>query len=77
MSSDKTGEKPVRRKPKVSQPQAHPGGVSRYPKSRPKGVGDGNQAKIPEPVLWSGAVTEKDRQAGLVVVSVQASRWSR
>ena len=76
MSSDKTGEKPVHRKPKVSQPQAHPGGVSQSPKSRSKGVDDGNQVKTPEPPLWSGARTEKDRQAGLVVVPVQACRSS-
>ena len=48
MSSDKTGEKPVRRKPKVSWARLIlPGLVG--PKLRPKGVGDGKQVNIPAP----------------------------
>ena len=45
-SSDKTGEKPVRRKPKVSWGRLIlPGLVG--PKLRPKGVSDGKQVNIP------------------------------
>ena len=46
MSSKKTGENPVRRKPKVSwATQIVPGLVG--PKARPKGVVDGQQVNIP------------------------------
>ena len=45
-SSDKTGEKPVRRKPKVSWGRLIlPGLVG--PKPRPRGVGEGKQVNIP------------------------------
>ena len=45
-SSDKTGEKPVRRKPEVSWGRLIlPGLVG--PKSRSKGVGEGKQVNIP------------------------------
>ena len=48
MSSVKTGEKPVRRKPKVSRGRLiRPGLVG--PKPRPKGGGDGEQVNIPVP----------------------------
>ena len=47
MSNDKTGENPVRRKPKVSWGRLiRPGLVD--PKQRPKGVRDGYQVNIPE-----------------------------
>ena len=45
ISNEKTGEIPVRRKPKVSVRTVHPLRVSRYPKSRPIGVGDEKQVK--------------------------------
>ena len=45
-SSDKTGENPVRRKPKVSRAtRLVPGLVG--PKARPKGVANGQQVNIP------------------------------
>ncbi len=48
MSSDKTSEKLVRRKPKVSWERVIlPGLVG--PKARPKGVVDGQQVNIPVP----------------------------
>ena len=50
MSSDKTGEKPVRRKSKVSWGRVILSGLV-GPKSRPKGVDDGQQVNIP--VLFS------------------------
>jgi hypothetical protein len=50
MSSDKTGEKPVRRKPKVSCARVIRAG-SVEPKLRPNGVSDGHQVNIPEPPL--------------------------
>jgi hypothetical protein len=47
-SSVKTGENPVRRKPKVSWATSIvPGLVG--PKPRPKGVGDGQRVHIPVP----------------------------
>ena len=45
ISNEKIGESPVRRKSKVSVRSVHPLRVSRYPKPRPVGVGDGKQAK--------------------------------
>ena len=48
MSSDKTGENPVRRKPKVSPAmfvRRRLGG----PKVRPEGVADGHLVDIPDP----------------------------
>jgi hypothetical protein len=53
MSSDNTGENPVRRKPKVSPAmfvRRRLGG----PKARPEGVADGQQVEIPAPaaVRW-------------------------
>ena len=45
ISNDKTGEIPVRRKPKGSKRKGYPLWVSRDPKSRPIGVGDGKQVK--------------------------------
>ena len=45
MSNEKIGEIPVRRKSKVSVRAVHPLRVSRYPKPRPDGVGDGQQVK--------------------------------
>jgi hypothetical protein len=73
MSSDKTGEKPVRRKPKVSWARLIlPGLVG--PKPRPKGVGDGKQVNIPAPAMFvEPAGTEKGRSA-TVGVLVQARR---
>ena len=48
MSSETTGEKPVRRKSKVSWGRLiRPGLVG--PKPRPKGVGDGQSVNIPIP----------------------------
>ena len=45
-SSDKTGEKPVRRKPEVSWARLIlPGLVG--PKPRPRGVGEGKRVNIP------------------------------
>jgi hypothetical protein len=45
ISNEKTGEIPVRRKPKDSMGAVYPLRVSRYPKPRPIGVGDGKQVK--------------------------------
>ena len=45
ISNEKTGEIPVRRKPKDSERKVYPLWVSRYPKSRPIGVDDGKQVK--------------------------------
>ena len=45
ISNEKIGEIPVRRKSKVSVRAVHPLRVSRYPKPRPVGVGDGQQVK--------------------------------
>ncbi len=50
MSSDKTGEKPVRRKPKVSCARVIRAGLV-DPKPRPKGVGDGKRVNIPVPPI--------------------------
>ena len=45
------------------------------PKVQPKGVADGNQVNIPEPVFMSSAGTEKGRSAGHWI-PVQARRRS-
>ena len=45
ISNEKTGEIPVRRKPKVSVRADYPLRVSRCPKLRPIGVSDGKQVK--------------------------------
>jgi hypothetical protein len=45
ISNEKIGEIPVRRKSKVSVRKVHPLRVSRSPKPRPIGVGDGKQVK--------------------------------
>lgn len=45
ISNEKTGEIPVRRKPKGSVGADYPLRVSRDPKPRPVGVGDGKQVK--------------------------------
>ncbi len=58
MSSEKKGENPFRRKPKVSWGRlVRPGLVG--PKPRPKGVGDGEPVNIPAPPIlrkkrWGG-----------------------
>ena len=50
MSNDKPGEKPGRRKPKVSCARVIRAGLA-GPKPRPKGVGDGERVNIPVPRL--------------------------
>ena len=50
MSNDKTGENPVRRKPKVSWGRSIRPGLA-GPKVRPKGVADGQQVNIPAPLV--------------------------
>ena len=45
ISNEKTGEIPVRRKPKDSMGAVYPLRVSRYSKPRPIGVGDEKQVK--------------------------------
>ena len=50
MSNDKPGEKPGRRKPKVSCARVIRAGLA-GPKPRPKGVGDGKRVNIPVPRL--------------------------
>ena len=47
ISSDKQGENPCRRKPKVSWAMFVSSGLV-GPKPRPKGVGDGHPVNIPE-----------------------------
>ena len=63
ISNEKTGEIPVRRKPKVSVRAVYPLRVSRCPKPRPIGVGDGKQAKYSCTTLWclSDGGTQKGR----------------
>ena len=63
ISNEKTGEIPVRRKSKVSERTDHPLRVSRYPKPRPIGVGDGKQVKNSCTTCWhlSDGVTQKGR----------------
>ena len=56
ISSKKTGENPVHRKPKVSRAtRIVPGLVG--PKARPKGVTDGQQVNIPAPLIGFDGVT--------------------
>ena len=65
MSSDKMGEKPIRRKSKVSWVKLiFPGLVG--PKPRPIGVGDGKQVNIPVPPYerLSEGGTWKGRSSG-------------
>jgi hypothetical protein len=50
MSNLNAGEKPAHRKPKVSHAMVISVGLV-DPKARPKGVVDGHQVNIPEPVL--------------------------
>ena len=63
ISNEKTGEIPVRRKSKVSVRTVYPLRVSRYPKPRPIGVGDGKQVKHSCTTYWhlSEGVTQKGR----------------
>ncbi len=75
ISSIKTDEKSVRRKPKVSWGRIiRPGLVG--PKSRPKGVDDGQLVNIPVPsvmrLTYGG--TQEDRFSRALVVPVQARR---
>lgn len=60
ISNEKIGEIPIRRKSKVSERTVHPLRVSRYPKPRPIGVGDGQQAKYSCTTCWclSDGVTQ-------------------
>ncbi len=74
-SSVKVCEKQTRRKPKVSWGRiVRPGLVG--PKSRPKGVDDGQQVNIPVPsvmrLTYGG--TQEDRCCRALVVPVQAFR---
>ncbi len=67
ISSDYTGENPVRRKPKVSPAmfvRRRLGG----PKARPEGVADGQQVEIPAPAIvrW---MTLHDVQLGYWILS--------
>ena len=72
MSSDKAGEKPARRKPKVSWARViRPGLVG--PKARLKSVVDGKQVNIPVPELWSDAGVEKGSRSSYWIL-VQACR---
>ncbi len=52
ISNEKTGEIPVRRKPKGSVRSVHPLRVSRYPKSRPIGIDDGKQVRYSCTTFW-------------------------
>jgi len=63
ISNEKIGEIPVRRKSKVSVRTVHPLRVSRYPKPRPVGVGDGQQAKYSCTIYkrLSDGVTQEDK----------------
>ena len=75
ISSIKTDEKSVRRKPKVSWGRIiRPGLVG--PKSRPKGVDDGQLVNIPVPsvVRYTYGGTQKDRHSRALVVPVKALR---
>jgi hypothetical protein len=67
MSSDKTGENPVRRKPKVSPTmfvRRRLGG----PKARPEGVADGQWVDIPTPVTMRWMTLLDTLDTPLVVV---------
>ena len=63
MSSVKTREKRVRRKPKVSDGRYIRVGLV-GPKPRPRGVGDGQRVNIPVPPGRSDGGTPKGRPAG-------------
>ena len=63
MSNDKTGEKPVRRKPKVFRVKViFPELVG--PKARLKGVADGKRVNIHALVEMCDGGTQEDRRAG-------------
>lgn len=68
MSNDKTGEKPVRRKPKVSRVKLIFPGISRSPKARAKPVADGKRVNIPVLKTVCDGGTQKDRQGQLLDV---------
>ncbi len=75
ISSIKTDEKSVRRKPKGSWGRIIlPGLVG--PKSRPKGVDDGQLVNIPVPSVtrYTYGVTQEDRFSRALVVPVKAWR---
>ena len=78
LSSEKQSENLCHRKSKVSWGRlVRPGLVG--PKSRPKGVDNGQQVNIPVPrgrVMSDGGV-EKDKVCRASVVPVQASRAKR
>ena len=57
MSSEKPGENPGRRNPKVSWGRFVLPGLG-GPKARPKGVVDGQQVNIPVPPCWSDGGTQ-------------------
>ena len=62
MSSKKTGENPVHRKPKVSwATRIDPGLVD--PKARPKGVADGRQVNIPVQLVFRPSKTLRKMKA--------------
>jgi hypothetical protein len=67
MSSDKAGEKPARRKPKVSWARLIRSGLV-DPKPRPKGVGNGKQVNIPVPPVCrlSDGGTQKGRSSTVI-----------
>ena len=76
-SSVKAGEKPARRKSKVSWATLIvPGSVG--PKPRPKGVGDGQLVHIPVPprVRYTDGRTKEGRPTGRLDVSGQGCRES-
>ena len=75
ISSSKSSEKLDRRKPKVSWGRIiRPGLVG--PKSRPKGVDDGQLVNIPVPSMMrlTYGGTQEDRCSRALVVPVQARR---
>ncbi len=74
ISSAKTDEKSVRRKPKVSWGREIRSGLV-GPKARPKGVADGQLVNIPAPsyVRLTEGVTQED-SLSLEMVQVQALR---
>ena len=69
MSNDKTGEKPVRRKPKVSWVKLIFPGF----KARAKAVADGKRVNIPVLLMVCDGGTQKDRWANCWML-VQAGR---
>ena len=75
ISSTKVCEKQARRKPKVSWGRViRPGLVG--PKSRPKGVDDGQLVNIPVPSMMrlTYGGTQEDRYSRALVVPVQACK---